>query len=658
MKTQRNINVTQKLLPTSILLVLTLLLTITFAIPFNSSTNNNPSSLSGGFGFLEGMITQDKTGDPIPSANLLLYYTKCPTATVKSAFDGTYSIPRIPAGTYTLEVTKPGFKGVKKRVVIASGDTTRLDITLQLIKHSEEQEHSELDQKIQFSIMEVSESKLNIGAGKRGVQAPRMGGSIGLYPYYESQPPPFNTESYDLIQENGFKKVLDNPLSTFSIDVDRASYSNVRRFLNNHTLPNKDAVRVEELVNYFNYDYPQPENGDPFSVTLESGECFWNKDHQLVMIGIQGKALQGNEIPPANLVFLLDVSGSMDEPNKLPLLKQAFKILVNNLRPVDKVAMVVYAGAAGCVLESTSGEYREKIIMALDNLEAGGSTAGGAGIKLAYKIARQNYIPGGNNRVILATDGDFNIGASSDAEMTRLIEEKRKEGVFLSVLGFGMGNYKDSKMEQISNAGNGNYAYIDNILEAKKVFGEEIWGTLFTIAKDVKIQVEFNPEKVKAYRLIGYENRILNKEDFNDDRKDAGDIGSGHTVTALYEIVPADSRELVSNVDPLEYQQVNVKGGKNLLTLKLRYKDPEDTVSKLIVHRVDRKTISSKSVSENMQFASAVAAFGMVLRDSEFKGFATFDMALALAGRSVGADKHGYRREFIQLVETAKLMTR
>ena len=340
------------------------------------------------------------------------------------------------------------------------------------------------------------------------------------------------------------------------------------------------------------------------------------------------------------------------------MLKQAFKILVNNLRPVDKVAMVVYAGAAGCVLESTPGNHKEKILMTLDNLQAGGSTAGGAGIRLAYQIARQNYILGGNNRIILATDGDFNVGASSDAEMTRLVEEKRKEGVFLSVLGFGMGNYKDSKMEQISNAGNGNYAYIDNIMEAKKVFGEELWGTLFTIAKDVKIQVEFNPAKVKAYRLIGYENRILNKEDFNDDRKDAGDIGSGHTVTALYEIVPAGSAEPVSHIDPLEYQLVKVTGGENLMTLKLRYKEPDDTISKLIIHRVKEGEMAGRIPSDNLEFASAVAAFGMVLRDSGYRGSASFEQALVLANASAGTDRFGYRRDFIRLVETARLLTR
>jgi Ca-activated chloride channel family protein len=647
MNTPKRINVAQNLLPASILLVLTLLLSISIADPIEYPAESNPNPKSGDFGHLEGVITDAKTGDPIRTASLLLYLERSLTASGYSENDGTFLLSGIPVGTYTLEVTKSGFMPVKERIVITSGSTTRKDISLQLNTKSDDEE----------TLSEVMARQKTSGGGKKDGRVLPLGGIMGIYSCSDSQQyPDFNTESYDLIRENGFRKVLDNPLTTFSIDVDRASYSNVRRFLNNHTLPHKDAVRIEEMVNYFDYDYPEPENGDPFSVTLELGECFWEKAHHLVMIGLQGKTMKGDEIPPANLVFLIDVSGSMNEPNKLPLLRQAFKILVNNLRSVDKVAIVVYAGAAGCVLESTPGNHKEKIIMTLDNLHAGGSTAGGAGINLAYQIVRQNYIPGGNNRVILATDGDFNVGASSDAEMVRLIEEKRKEGVFLSVLGFGMGNYKDSKMEQISNAGNGNYAYIDNILEAKKVFGEELWGTLFTIAKDVKIQVEFNPEKVKAYRLIGYENRILNKEDFNDDRKDAGDIGSGHTVTALYEIIPAESKEPVSNVDPLEYQQMDIKGGRNLLTLKLRYKEPGDTISKLVVQRVEGNRITGSFVSENFQFASAVAAFGMVLRNSEFKGDASFNNVLALAGKSVGSDTYGYRREFIQLVETASLL--
>ncbi len=466
-----------------------------------------------------------------------------------------------------------------------------------------------------------------------------------------------NTEEYDLINENIFHKVKNEPLSTFSIDVDKASYSNLRRFLNNNQKAPIDAIRIEEMINYFDYDYPQPKGEHPFSVSMEINSCPWNSNHELVLIGLQGKMPDIEEIPASNLVFLIDVSGSMGSQNKLPLLKQSFKILVDKLRPQDRVAMVVYAGAAGMVLNSTSGNNKKAIINALDKLQSGGSTAGGAGINLAYKIAVDNFIEGGNNRVILATDGDFNVGASSNAEMERLIIEKREYGVFLSVLGFGMGNYKDSKMEQISNAGNGNYAYIDNILEAKKVFGHELWGTLFTIAKDVKIQIEFNPTKIKSYRLIGYENRMLQKEDFNDDKKDAGEIGAGHKVTALYEIVRTSSvTQSTGNVDPLEYQKMKPVKSKNLLTLKLRYKLPNENKSRLIKKYIKETKIRSEKASNNFLFASSVAGFGMLLRNSEFKGNLTFNDVEKLARLSKGKDKNGYRAELIKLIEIAKLL--
>jgi Ca-activated chloride channel homolog len=465
-----------------------------------------------------------------------------------------------------------------------------------------------------------------------------------------------NTEAYNTIHENGFKKTGDHPLSTFSIDVDAASYSNMRRFINQGQKPPKDAVRIEELINYFNYNYKQPTGEHPFAINTEVTNAPWNDKHLLVQIGLQGKKIASENLPASNIVFLIDVSGSMDYPNKLPLLKSAFKLLTNELRAQDKVSIVVYAGAAGLVLEPTSGSDKQKIVQALDNLNAGGSTAGGAGIQLAYKVAKQNYIQGGNNRVIIATDGDFNVGESSDASMERLIEEKRKEGVFLTVLGFGMGNYKDSKMETLANKGNGNYAYIDNIQEAKKVLVTEFGGTLFTIAKDVKIQVEFNPQHVQAYRLIGYENRLLANEDFNDDQKDAGELGSGHTVTALYEIIPVGvESEFVKNIDPLKYQKQNepVKGNfsDELLTVKFRYKAPDGDVSKLIAHTVKKDV---RNAGENLQWSSAVAGFGMLLRDSEFKGNLTYDQVLAMARKSKGADEHGYRAEFIQLVELAR----
>ncbi len=468
-----------------------------------------------------------------------------------------------------------------------------------------------------------------------------------------------NTESYDFIAENNFKSSKRDPLSTFSIDVDRASYANVRRFINNSSMPNADAVRIEELINYFDYDYPQPNNKEPFGTHLEIGKCPWNSNNKLLMIGIQGEEIAVEDIPPCNLVFLIDVSGSMGSSNKLPLLKQSFKILISKLRPEDRVAIVVYAGAAGCVLPSTPGSDKETIIAALDKLQSGGSTAGGAGIKLAYDIAVEYFIEGGNNRVILASDGDFNVGASSDGEMERLIEKKRDLGIYLTVLGFGMGNYKDSKMEKLSNKGNGNYAYIDNIMESNKIFGQELWGTLYTIAKDVKIQVEFNPGEVKKYRLIGYENRMLNKEDFNDDKKDAGEIGSGHTVTAIYELVMNDGKKKSQkddDIDPLNYQESKIIESEDIMTLKIRYKEPNQKKSKLITSKVTTEDLIKDEVSNNFTMAVAVAEFGMLLRDSEFKGESSYNHVLLWAKKSKGEDQFGYRNEFISLVEKVNLI--
>jgi Ca-activated chloride channel family protein len=484
----------------------------------------------------------------------------------------------------------------------------------------------------------------------------------GGYSPHDVNIPVHNTEEYSAINENIFHDPSRNPLSTFSIDVDAASYSNIRRFINASQMPPKDAVRIEEMINYFDYDYAQPEGGDPFSINTEVGTCPWNEKHYLVHIGLQGKNIPTENLPPSNLVFLLDVSGSMNQANKLPLLKSAFKLLVDKLRKKDKVSIVVYAGAAGLVLPPTTGDKKEDIITALDRLQAGGSTAGGQGIKLAYKTARQHYVQNGNNRVILATDGDFNVGESSNAAMERLIEDERKSGVFLTVLGFGMGNYKDSKMEILADKGNGNYAYIDNILEAKKVFVNEFGGTLFTIAKDVKIQVEFNPEVVQAYRLIGYENRKLRDEDFNDDKKDAGELGSGHTVTALYEIIPTGVEDnYTGTIDPLKYQDpepVRKKNyGNEMMTVKLRYKDPDGDISKLVSGIIKNKVSGFESTSDNFRFSASVAGFGMILRDSEFKGIADFKLVLEMANRSKGEDKNGYRAELIRLIESAKLIS-
>ncbi len=469
--------------------------------------------------------------------------------------------------------------------------------------------------------------------------------------------PLHNTEDYDFINENRFQEVRNEPRSTFSIDVDAASYANMRRYIQRGQKPPKDAIRIEEMVNYFNYEYPQPQSKHPFEVVTEVSDCPWNKDHRLFHIGMQGKKVATDKLPASNLVFLIDVSGSMRSQNKLPLLQSSFKLLVDQLREEDCVAIVVYAGAAGTVLTATSGADKQKIKAAIDQLQAGGSTAGGAGINLAYKIAKENFEKGGNNRVILATDGDFNVGQSSDAHLESMIEEKRKEGIFLTVMGFGTGNYKDNKMQKLANKGNGNHAYIDNINEAKKVLVNEFGGTLFTIAKDVKLQLEFNPTKVKGYRLIGYENRMLQDEDFNDDKKDAGELGSGHTVTAIYEIIPAGvDSEFLTKVDKLKYQKekkIKTKAAKSaeLLTIKLRYKEPEGTESKLIEKPVIDTNLELNQTSDNFRWSAAVAGFGMLLRDSEFKKDAKYDLVIDLAKKAKGLDANGYRAELIQMME-------
>lgn len=486
-------------------------------------------------------------------------------------------------------------------------------------------------------------------------------GDVVMEQEAEIHEPIMNTEEYALIRENDFKSALETPLSTFSIDVDNASYSNSRRFLMQGRIPPKDAIRIEEFINYFDYDYDQPSGEHPFSVTTEVATCPWNTEHRLVHIGLQGKKIAQDNLPPSNIVFLLDVSGSMNNADKLPLLKNAFKMLIKQLRQEDRVAIVVYAGASGVVLPSTSGAEKRQMRLAIDALEAGGSTAGASGIQLAYKIAQDNFIEDGNNRVILATDGDFNVGVSSSGELVRLIEEKREKGVFLSVLGFGTGNYKDSRMEQLADNGNGNYAYIDNIQEARKVLVTEMSSTLYAVAKDVKLQLEFNPAKVKSYRLIGYENRLLAKEDFNDDKKDAGEMGAGHTVTALYEIIPANGNSQASaSVDPLKYQDRTVKSSAqdtpDLMTVKLRYKEPESSTSKLfqLTTHDDGKGLSASS--NNFRFSAGVAGFGMLLRDSKYIGGATYDSVAELVRGALGSDREGYRKELLSLIELSKTL--
>lgn len=466
----------------------------------------------------------------------------------------------------------------------------------------------------------------------------------------------FNTEEYGYISENGYKQVAQDPLSTFSVDVDTASYGNIRRMLRSGADIPEDAVRIEEMINYFNYDYPEPEGDQPFSVTTEYADCPWNEDSRLLLIGLQAKKIEFENRPVANFVFLLDVSGSMYADNKLPLVQKAFSMLTENLTSGDRVSIVTYAGYESVVLDGVPGDKTAMIVSALEDLEAGGSTAGAAGIEKAYELAEKNFIPGGINRVILATDGDLNVGISSESGLTRLIQEKKKSGVHLSVLGVGTGNIKDNKMEALADNGDGNYNYLDSIFEAKKVLVEEMGGTLITVAKDVKIQVEFNPEQVSGYRLIGYENRLLNNEDFHDDKVDAGEIGAGHTVTALYEIIPAGSEK--GSGAGLKYQaKPETTGSSELLTVSLRYKAPNGDTSKLLEYPVEADSYQAE-FSENLSFAAAVAEFGMLLRHSENKGSSSYQSVMALAEPCVRRDSDGYRKEFLELVELANRQER
>lgn len=501
------------------------------------------------------------------------------------------------------------------------------------------------------SVTSVSPSQLRRSSnGLRDAIAGRIAGVV-----WES-----DTEEYGTFKENRFFPVEKQPLSTFSLDVDVASYGNIRRMINQGKMPPQEAVRIEEMINYFSYNYVQPTDGHPVRIVTETTLCPWNEKHQLLRIGVKAKEIPSEELSASNFVFLIDVSGSMYDANKLPLVKSSMKLLVNNLRPQDRVAIVTYAGAAGEALPSTSGADKQKIIDALESLYARGSTAGGEGIQLAYKIAEKNFMKEGNNRVILCTDGDFNVGVSSNEGLETLIESKRKSGIFLTVLGYGMGNYKDSKLQTLAEKGNGNHAYIDNLQEANRVIVNEFGSTMHTIAKDVKIQVEFNPAFVNAYRLIGYESRLLEDEDFNDDLKDAGELGPGHTVTALYEIVPVGVKAPVGSVDPLKYQSSEKEtatskftDSKELLTVKLRYKKPDEEVSRKLEVSVLSKDVD-KNPSEELSFIMSVAMFGQLLRDSDFKGDASYAKVIELARKGLNDDPNGYRREFIRLVETVE----
>jgi Ca-activated chloride channel family protein len=583
----------------------------------------------------------DISGLPLAGVNVLVKGTITGTVTDQA---GKYKIEVSPDDK-TLQFSKIGFITASEKI----GERTAINVVM----HEEVQALEEMVVVGYGSKKEMASKAYDMAAPSSGVSGARHS-----RPMYNNN---FNTEGYAGIDENGFKNVRNNPLSTFSIDVDNASYSNVRRFINNGILPPPDAVRIEEMINYFKYDYPEPAGVHPFSVYSELAGCPWNSRHQLLLVGLKGKSIDKSSLPPSNLVFLIDVSGSMNSPNKLPLLKSAFGLLVNELRPRDHVAIVVYAGAAGLVLEPTPGNRKEVIMNAINNLEAGGSTAGGAGLRLAYSVASENFVSGGNNRIILATDGDFNVGESSNGGMERLVEENRDRGIFMTVLGFGMGNIKDDKMEIIADKGNGNYSYIDNLQEARRVLVREFGGTLFTIAKDVKFQIEFNPSKVQSYRLIGYENRLLNDEDFNDDRKDAGEMGSGHNVTALYELVPAGSDEKIPSVDPLKYQVSKKLSfpdqesySDEYLTIKLRYKEPDGVTSMLMEKPVRSYVSDLDDASENLRFAAAVSEFGMILRNSEFKGTSSLEEAARLARSARGEDEEGYRSEFVRLIETVK----
>ena len=591
-------------------------------------------------GHIAGTV-RDTAGAPIANAQVFVVGTAHHTLSDSA---GRYRLAGIPVGRHAVRAAFIGYKSTEvTQVPVLADQTTAVDIRL-------EPTAVELQE-----ITVVTQDALPLAPRDEAasVMTGRSSAALGE--------PDWNTENYAAIEESRFLPAAANPRSTFSIDVDAASYTNVRRFLTAGQRPPPDAVRIEELLNYFRYDYPEPRGRAPFSVTTDVAVAPWAPEHRLIRIGIKGRALETRQVPPSNLVFLLDVSGSMADPNKLPLVKQGFRLLVHELRPEDQVAIVVYAGAAGLVLPPTPGSDTAAILAALDRLEAGGSTAGGAGLRLAYDMARQSYRADRNNRVILATDGDFNVGESSDAAMVRLIEERRDQGIFLTVLGFGTGNLKDSRMEQIADKGNGHYAYVDNLNEARRMFVREFAGTLVTIAKDVKIQVEFNPARVAAYRLVGYENRALRTEDFADDRKDAGDLGAGHTVTALYEIVPVGTSMAGTGgaLDSLRYQTVSLRSEAartdEWLTVQLRYKEPTGARSRLLSHAVRvREPIGEPE--GDFRFATAVAGFGLVLRNSSHRGTATLDQVLALARGSEGADPDGERAEFVRLVESARLL--
>jgi Ca-activated chloride channel family protein len=605
-------------------------------------------------GEIHGIVT-DAAGAVLPGVRVTLAGPEQRSTT--SDARGEFAFRNLRAGIYELRFELMGFKSSTTNVSVATR-VKRVKMTMTIAALTETvavpAEQGRAAQ--QFTgVIGGAAGGIPAGMGAGYGQAQIIDAPRSVTPYLPGRyNPNFDTEAYDHVDENPFRRVSIDPLSTFSIDVDTASYANMRRFLNTGAMPPAGAIRIEELINYFRFDYPQPTGDAPFSITTELAVCPWNTKHRLALIGLQGRDIPESEASPRNLVFLIDVSGSMMPPDKLPLVRTAMRMLTEALAARDRVAIVVYAGASGLVLPSTSGSDKATIHRAIAELEAGGSTNGGAGITLAYRIAREHFVKGGVNRVVLATDGDFNVGVTSQDELVRLVEHERASGVFLSVLGVGTGNLKDSTMEKLADRGNGNYAYLDSLHEARKVLVREAGATLVTIAKDVKVQVEFNPSAVAAYRLIGYENRMLKHEDFNDDKKDAGEIGSGHSVTALYEIVPAGVEIDLPTVDPLKYQTpappARSASGDELVTVKLRYKAPDGETSRLL-----SATIRSQpgQMTANLGFASAVAEAGMLLRGSKHAGSADLKAAAARAAKFRGADPEGYRAEFVKLAQLA-----
>lgn len=637
-------------------------------------------------------VVSEKNGTPMPYVIIELYQKSAKLKSTASNQTGQYSFSDIPSGVYDLKFKFIGFETLtKSNLTITSTSLTTINVQMvEELKNLEEVKviskktvNTEVaygvslvnaisaDESISYTWSAPTTTNNKISY-RDSYKIPVVTGAKTVYDQYDiadiekdiRKNDNINySEAYNEIIENKFINSNENATSTFSIDVDNASYSNIRRMISYNQMPPKNAVRIEEMINYFKYDYAKPTGNDPFAVNTEIMSCPWNTKSKILLIGMQGKQLNYAQINPSNLVFLVDVSGSMSEANKLPLVKQSLKILVDNLQANDKIALVVYAGNAGLVLPSTAVKNKEVIYNAIDNLSAGGSTAGGAGIKLAYKIAEENMIAGGNNRVVMCTDGDFNVGVSSNEEMKKLIEEERNKKIYITMCGFGMGNYKDDKMETIADNGNGNYFYIDNLNEANKVFKTDMKATLFTIAKDVKLQLYFNPNQIASYRLIGYENRMLAKEDFDNDKKDAGELGAGHTVTALYEVVLKDNSSTTINLNKdltkqLAQEEINFNQ-EDYLILKMRYKNPDDSTSHLMVNHLDKSNVVEHvNPSDNIKFASSVAWYGMLLRESSYIQKSSYLDVLALAESSKGNDNQGYRKEFIDMVKSTNLLAK